>query len=420
MRDLARRELNALRAMLMSDAYFQQNGFVSVGLFNTLTTLQREVDEAERAEQSLKSRTSTVNSTVCTNLSSSSASSTASSTTSPPPLFGSNRVLTSVTQISNATEALPLLLHAIMLDAGFVCVTEVPNSVPGFAPALRELPKSKFLPEGWNMNENATSIKYKHKAKSGKIFTLTCVVMHPETIVCTLSERGGGSFTAEFVVSRYVNVNAGYPLSVTLESNPTDIYINENECMDRFMSIVGQACPGLVTPPQATVSGPGAGSATTFIPPPVSSPTSPFMPPTEPRQPQGDGWIPPRIGGGDLNPIPGLEPYPMPGRPGVGNFGGDTGSEIGPNHPFFFPEGGGLGGILPSGGGAGGLLPQPRFDPFGPVVGPHGPNFGDPGFPGRGGRGGPARGGRGGRPRVPGEPDPDHLRPPNADWNDYI
>ena len=69
-------------------------------------------------------------------------------------------------------------------------------------------------------------------------------------------------------------------------------------------------------------------------------------------------------------------------------------------------------------GGIGGL-PQPRFDPFGPVLGPNqdigGAGVGNVGIPGRGGRGGrgpgPGRGpGRGGN--FPGEPNFDHFKPP--------
>lgn len=69
-------------------------------------------------------------------------------------------------------------------------------------------------------------------------------------------------------------------------------------------------------------------------------------------------------------------------------------------------------------------LPQPRFDPFYPVVpgeiDPH--RAGYPGYPGplpvRGMRGG--RSGRGMRLQPPGEPNPDHLRPPQFDDSDYI
>eukprot|EP01036_Dinobryon_divergens_P043292 gene43292-57615_t len=108
----------------------------------------------------------------------------------------------------------------------------------------------------------------------------------------------------------------------------------------------------------------------------------------------------PSVGEGDLYPFgPGAYPAFHPS--------GGGGSLVGPDHPMFsgirdnqphapdFPLG----------------YPQPRFDPLGPVTGPMGPDFGDGDdrfrMPGRGrGRG------RGGVSRIPGEPTPDHLKPP--------
>lgn len=78
----------------------------------------------------------------------------------------------------------------------------------------------------------------------------------------------------------------------------------------------------------------------------------------------------------------------------------------GPDHPMFRGEEGNYQ-TDPSS-----FYPQPRFDPIFPFSG-------DPlggGIPGRGrGRGG--RTGRGAR-RLPGEPGPDHLRPPGYDDDD--
>ena len=191
----------------------------------------------------------------------------------------------------------------------------------------------------------------------------------------------------------------------------------------------------------------------------------------------------PTVGGGDLHPtFPGIPMRPDGGIPMRPDTGG--GSEIGPSHPVFSGDpyrGGGNG----NGGDGGNLgptvpgwmpgLPRPRFDPFGPVPGPMGPNMGNPGFFGPGGgflggggmgggNGGPGLGGfgpggypggmggpmgggpgfgpmgggpmgpggplgplggprgppgRGGRGTVPGEPNPDHLRPPQDDRNDF-
>lgn len=111
-------------------------------------------------------------------------------------------------------------------------------------------------------------------------------------------------------------------------------------------------------------------------------------------------------------------------------FGPGAGNQIGPDHPMFFPGGGyedPYGGGC--GGGYGAGLPQPRFDPYGPVLGPNtdigGAGAGNVGVDGRGRRIGDPYlgGGRGGRGRgrggpgiggqySAGEPNPDHLRPP--------
>ena len=94
------------------------------------------------------------------------------------------------------------------------------------------------------------------------------------------------------------------------------------------------------------------------------------------------------------------------------------------------------------GAGYGGPLPSARFDPYGPVTGPNGPNFGISGQPpsflppgvqppsayidpnaGAGAAAGGAGGGVGKKPHTPGEPNPDHLKPPSENndstfgWN---
>ena len=66
-------------------------------------------------------------------------------------------------------ESLILLLHCFLIDAEFICVYEQPNSVPGFAPSLKDLPKNMFLPMGWR---NGYGIIYKHKLKPGQHYIL--------------------------------------------------------------------------------------------------------------------------------------------------------------------------------------------------------------------------------------------------------
>ena len=95
--------------------------------------------------------------------------------------------------------------------------------------------------------------------------------------------------------------------------------------------------------------------------------------------------------------------------------GGDGGMLVGPDHAIF--QGGyhGSVGMFPGSGapGFGTGMPQPRFDP---IINPD--IYTDPhlGVGGQGFRSGRGRGrgrGRGGAPRMPGEPAPDHLKPPD-------
>lgn len=102
------------------------------------------------------------------------------------------------------------------------------------------------------------------------------------------------------------------------------------------------------------------------------------------------------IGGdfsGDLAPAGLRDPRFMPGAPGMG------GSLMGPNHPMF--SSGGVAGIMGPGGipiGGPGSM-QPRFDPIFPAgINPHS------GVPGQ----------RGKPPSRTGAPNPDHLPPPDA------
>mmetsp|Transcript_13161 Transcript_13161/g.18870 ORF Transcript_13161/g.18870 Transcript_13161/m.18870 type:complete len:603 (+) Transcript_13161:53-1861(+) len=90
----------------------------------------------------------------------------------------------------------------------------------------------------------------------------------------------------------------------------------------------------------------------------------------------------------------------------VGNFGGSSsrappppaGNLMGPNHPMFTTDGRFL---SEPDAVIGGLGMRPRFDPYGPPGGPTDPLFVNPGRRGRG------RGGTG-------DPNPDHLRPPQG------
>ena len=101
---------------------------------------------------------------------------------------------------------------------------------------------------------------------------------------------------------------------------------------------------------------------------------------------------------GDLLPATGLQDPRFHGTGGMhdGRMGGNL---MGPNHPMFSPASGGYPGPGMGGGGPGSM--QPRFDPV---------------FPSHLGRGPPPPGGRRpyNNPSRSGEPNPDHLPPPNS------
>ena len=112
----------------------------------------------------------------------------------------------------------------------------------------------------------------------------------------------------------------------------------------------------------------------------------------------------PKIGASDLLPFPNTGYRPS---------WEEGGSLVGPNHPIFHPDDGGQ--FLPPG-----VPPGARFDPFFPIPGPLGTGITGP-FPGSVDNRGRGRGrGRGmGRGGTSGEPNPDHLKPPN-EYDGYI
>eukprot|EP00981_Chlorochromonas_danica_P008306 scaffold2103_cov172-Ochromonas_danica.AAC.5 len=123
------------------------------------------------------------------------------------------------------------------------------------------------------------------------------------------------------------------------------------------------------------------------------------------------------VGRADLFPS---GPIPVPGGPSPGFGRAEGGNLVGPSHPMFQPYGGDPDFPDAMPGMPGWDLPHPRFDPFGPITGPNSDvdlgGMGMGGFPGRGMPRGPGRGnGRGNNRLFPGEPNPDHFKPPGCD-----
>lgn len=70
-------------------------------------------------------------------------------------------------------QALFLALHCSVLDLGFNCVAPEINSVPGFAPSLRELCRDRLVPEDWAASPKAFSTTYRMRDKPSKMFSLS-------------------------------------------------------------------------------------------------------------------------------------------------------------------------------------------------------------------------------------------------------
>lgn len=302
---------------------------------------------------------------------------------------------------ANRFQAVLLALHCSMLEAGFVCVAEVPSSVPGFAPPVREVGPVKLLPDGWNSDPTGCALLYKHAKAAGKQFSFSVLLLDhsTETFLVTLTQKGGHTFTLElnnngrqFLAQHtppsplYAADNRLASVAAALEAAGTD------SMLVLFADFVGidAALKQLVVqmlppPPLPSSQGQRPSPSSPFISPPVPGAGAGGM-----LGPRGAGRFDPRIGDQDLDP-----------------FGSGSGSFVGPDHALFtnprpMPDpaaGIGGGGYPTIPGSLGGRdLPRPRFDPFGPPVNP---NILGGVVPGR--------------VRVPGEPDPDHFIPPDMD-----
>eukprot|EP01038_Epipyxis_sp_PR26KG_P009762 gene9762-13133_t len=258
---------------------------------------------------------------------------------------GLNRLLQSgISPISNKFELISAAVHCILLDEGFICVTEQPSGVPGFAPALRELPKTQLFPPFWNNDSNTISFMYKHKAKPGKQFLLTCLEMN-ETLVISLSVRNGESMNIE------CNLTEVFTAANINNTDYKALFINYELFSEKVKSVVYHFIPSL-KPVTVKVSSENDINNQREIGPML----------IDPQQPFNNNFINPIVArrtDRDLDPFTNI--------PGPGPFGGEIfpspysgGPLIGPDNPIFNPDGPGY--YNPQG-----YFPQPRHDPFGPM-----------------------------------------------------
>lgn len=296
-------------------------------------------------------------------------------------------------------EAIAMACHSIILREGFICICDRVDDQPvvaGFAPPLSELPKGAFLPPNWRKDKDAIVILYKNKALSGKQFKLMCAFISEAVVAMSFTVKGGNSGP------NGVNINTAEHCATSSDISSQrfpihSVYRNPSSLQSIVRGVIRQ-----VLSPEANATPADSGPAVL----PQQYQSIPSLTPARapdtgahPLYGYGRGSTGMGVGRGDMEPpFPGMRPsIPTP----------SSGSVVGPDHPMFW------GGSHVQGEGRDPFVPGfgpgahvPRYDPIHPT----------PGVP-MGGRN--YVGGRTGRGRtVPGEPAPDHLRPPQYDIDD--
>ena len=380
------------------------------------------------------------------------------------------------TVVSTPTAALALILHAALMSkvVGFKC-TGIPDDPccfkndgvhehnnkkqKGFAAPIRELPRGVFLPKMWDahaslyshsdITSNRTHRVLLRYSKIGMPVTILKVeivqddadvsgsqVHSHANVVIKFGPLDGEPFETSFPIDQHVNLE-GLHKATLREGRGVQPALHYKALSGLFTDFCNRADLGVVddgTHGSSTAIGNGPSESDLIakkyarssvpIPPKardletnIRMPTTTTVPNHYPpmidnnllrinRNHGHNGIIP----GGDFSDdlLPSGLPLPGFANPITGG-NGMTGNLMGPNHPAFHRQFNNedddytddSAGFMPPGG----LGMQPRFDPYYP------PGVGGRGMPGRAGRG---RGrGRGGRFSA-GDPNPDHLRPPNS------
>ena len=339
--------------------------------------------------------------------------------------------------VASPLAAIAVALHAALRSPllGFAC-TGVPQDETsrggGFAPPVRELPATQFLPLNWE-NDNNIAFRYRKNGTGAVVLRVVNATgggndaQADATIQVTLvpanSIEAIPSQSLTFPLSEHLNLdswNAALQKQQTKKIAPSLHYKHLSGMMSKFCQTfdLGDAAGSSVGVDAPYVDNTvvyGKNGATTS-----TSTTYPSS--TKPRMSAGaapdidwkDGRVPATLNqafpdarrlvppGGDfaddLLPAGLQDPRFAHGPGGGGRMGGNL---MGPNHPMF--SGGGMGDLGgPSSGGPGTM--QPRFDPVYP------PGVDDD-------KNNPKGDGsqkRRQKPSRTGEPNPDHLPPPNS------
>jgi PI31 proteasome regulator N-terminal len=337
--------------------------------------------------------------------------------------------------VSSPVAAIAVALHASLRSPvlGFACtgIPEDPKSTGGgFAPPVRELPKNQFLPLHWENDPNSISLRYRKNGTGALVLKVSSdATMSVKVTLGPANSKEPPARSMIFSQSTYVNLDSW---SAALKATggkitkvaPSLHYKGLAGMLSSFCrtfdlgAVVDSEDADMEVPymDNTVVYGKSAGPPPTNTAARPSPSDPPGVQPVLPARgeiPAGVGWKEGRVPATLDEAFPDARRQPFPGgdfaddllpaglqdprfmRGGRGQ--GMGGNLMGPNHPMFSGDGFGGGLDGPPIGGPGSM--QPRFDPFYPPVIDDGQSAGRD---------------RRQRPSRTGEPNPDHLPPPNS------
>jgi hypothetical protein len=342
----------------------------------------------------------------------------------------------SQTRAKTPIAAVALALHAALRSdiMGFSCMNSTDDGTTkasnnGFAAPIRELPKAQFLPKGWDKHAQVITGNKEQQQRVVLRYRkdgMSSVLLKVE-IVDKMMDSAGGEETITVkllpaITQEPPTRTLTFPLGrhVNLDSMTTALRSSSEGKLGVHPALHYKALPDLMTEFANTFDlgaihdndkPVGQESRPKFLTPPIHASCGLSLK-QQSSNPPYDGSRPLTLGESKYGyNTPTIGSAFPPTRPQfIGDFSGDLvpggmpgmqhigpGNMMGPNHPFF--QGGGMSGV----GDSSGFGMRPRFDPFGPPGGPQEiPNGGSGGIP------------LNMRPRSSGDPNPDHLQPPNS------
>eukprot|EP00538_Stauroneis_constricta_P002518 CAMPEP_0119545798 /NCGR_PEP_ID=MMETSP1352-20130426/451_1 /TAXON_ID=265584 /ORGANISM="Stauroneis constricta, Strain CCMP1120" /LENGTH=515 /DNA_ID=CAMNT_0007590401 /DNA_START=108 /DNA_END=1655 /DNA_ORIENTATION=+ len=326
--------------------------------------------------------------------------------------------------VQSPVGAIAAVLGAAMRteQLAFACtgIPEDPNAKSsGFAAPIRELPYSQLLPSNWEKNQSKIMLRYRKKGSGSMILSVEKDAAS-DMVLVQLSSTASQEPPREpltFRIDEHINLDSWNAASASTSAiQPALHYKGLAMLLTKFSqafdlgSIPDETIEGATGTPYVDATVTHAAAASTLASTgvrhtaPVGVVNSDFVPPHVPQIPSTVHQAFPlrnnnnpynRDFPDDLAPAGLVRPDLGFGPNMPGGMGGNL---MGPNHPMFVGGmgGGGQGQMpgFPLRGGPGSM--QPRYFPVGP---PGGPQEIDP-----------ISGGR----RFQGEPNPDHLKPPNS------